>query len=66
MIVTIDVEDLYELIQASDTDADEQRRCARETHDAEEMNRTRHLYQSIRAARRAIADATKARCRDAR
>ena len=66
MIVTIDVEDLYELIQASDADADERRSCARETHDAGAMIRTRYLCQSIRAARQAIADATKARCRDAR
>ena len=66
MLATIDIENLYELIQAADADADERRSCARETHDTGAMIRTRYLYQSIRAARRAIADATKARCSDAR
>ncbi len=54
MQVTLDAADLYALIQAADTEADEQRQGARELHDAEAMNRTRHLYQSIRAARQAI------------
>ncbi len=58
MQVTIDAEDLYALIQAADTEADEQRQCAHELHDAEAMNRTRHLYQAIRAARQAINMAT--------